>query len=66
MSRADIKELGDLMDDGRAGLLVIGESTLEQAIDKAALKAEKHVAKELNVSSKDLDDAVREAAGEIN
>jgi uncharacterized membrane protein len=66
MSRADIKELGDLMDDGRAGLLVIGESTVEQAIDKAALKAEKHVAKELNVSSKDLDQAVREAAGELS
>ena len=66
MSRADIKEAGELMDNGRAALIVVGESKLEQAIDKAALKAEKHVAKELNVKPKDIDDAVREAAGELS
>ena len=42
------------------------ESKVEQAIDKAALKAEKHVAKELDVKSKDIDKAVREAASEVS
>jgi hypothetical protein len=52
MSRSDVKELGDLIDAGQAALLIVGESTIESAIDKAGLKAQKHVAKELNVSSR--------------
>jgi uncharacterized membrane protein len=66
MSRADVKELGDIIDDGQAALVIVGESKVEQAIDKAALKAEKHVAKELDVSAKDVDKAVREAASEVS
>jgi uncharacterized membrane protein len=66
MSRADVKEFGELIDDGQAALVIVGESTLEQAVDKAALKAEKHVAKELDVSPKDVDKAVQEAASEVS
>ena len=66
MSRADVKELGDIIDDGQAALIIVGESKLQDAIDKAALKAEKHVAKELNVSKKDVDQAVQEAATEVS
>jgi uncharacterized membrane protein len=66
MSRADVKEFGELIDDGQAALVIVGESTLEQAVDKAALKAEKHVAKELDVSPKDVDKAIQEAASEVS
>jgi uncharacterized membrane protein len=66
MSRADVKELGELIDDGQAALVIVGESKVAEAIDKAALKADKHVAKELDVKSKDIDKAVREAATEIS
>jgi uncharacterized membrane protein len=66
MSRADCKELGDIIDNGQAALVIVGESTIEQAVDKAALKAEKQVAKELDVKPKDLDKAVREAASEVS
>jgi uncharacterized membrane protein len=65
MSRSDVKELGELIDEGGAALLVVGASTLESALEKAGLKAEKHVAKELDVSTKDVDAAVKEAAGQI-
>jgi uncharacterized membrane protein len=65
MSRADVKELGELIDTGQAALVVVGESKVEQALNKAALKAEKHIAKQLNVSPKDVDAAVREAAGDV-
>src|SRR5215471_8314439 len=41
MSRADVKELGDVIDDGQAALLIIGESKIQEAIEKAGLKAEK-------------------------
>ena len=66
MSRHDIKEFGEVIDEGTAALVVVGESKIEQAVDKAALKAEKHVAKELDVKPSDIDAAVREAAAEVN
>jgi len=66
MSRADVKEFGDVIDDGQAALVIVGESKVEQAVEKAGLKAEKHVAKELDVSPKDIDKAVQEAAEEVS
>ena len=66
MSRADVKEFGEIIDDGQAALLIVGESKVQQAVDKAALKAEKHVAKELDVSAKDVDRAVQETAQEVS
>ncbi len=66
MSRADVKELGDLLDAHEAALLIIGESTIEDAVNKAQLKAEKHVAKEITASAKDVDKAVQEAAGQVS
>ena len=53
-------------DIAQAALVIVGESTLQEAVDKAGLKAEKHVAKELDVSAKDVDKAVQEAAGEVS
>ena len=66
MSRADVKEFGDIIDAGQAALVVVGESTVQQALDKAALRAEKHVAKQLDVSPKEIDQAIREAVGEVH
>ncbi len=66
MSRSDIKEFGDIIDAGQAALIIVGESKLEQAVAKAELKAEKRVAKELDVSAKDVDEAVQEPAREVS
>lgn len=66
LSRSDVKELGDVIDSGEAALVVVGESTVREALDKAALKAEKRIAKELDVSTKDVDAAIQQAAGEIS
>jgi uncharacterized membrane protein len=65
ISRSEVKELGELIDSGEAALMVVGASTLQEALDKAGLKAEKHVAKELGVSTDDVDAAVKEATSEI-
>src|SRR6202000_2301562 len=65
LSRADVKEFGEVIDTGQAALIIVGQSKLQQALDKAVLKAEKHVAKELNVSTKDVDQAVEDAAREV-
>jgi uncharacterized membrane protein len=65
MSRSDAKEFGEIIDSGEACLLIIGESTIEDAIDKAALKAEKHVERSLDVDAKDVDQAVQETAKDL-
>jgi len=67
MSRSDVKEFGELIDTGEAALVIVGETTIEAALDKADLKAEKHMSKELDdVSPKDIDQAVQEAAKEVS
>ena len=66
MSRADVKEFGDIIDAGQAALVLVGESTIEAALDKAGLKAEKHAAKQLDVSAKDVDKAVQDTAKELS
>jgi uncharacterized membrane protein len=65
MSRSDVKEFGELIDSGQAALVIVGESKLQEAVEKAELKAEKHVAKELDVSPRDVDKAVQEAATQV-
>ena len=66
MSRADVKEFGDAIDAGEAALVIVGETTIESYVEKAGLKAQKKVAKELEVDKKDVDKAVQEAAREVS
>jgi lambda repressor-like predicted transcriptional regulator len=61
-----VKEFGELIDQGEAALITVGETTLRAALDTAALKAERRVAKELDMSVQDVGAAVREAAGEVS
>ena len=65
ISRSDVKELGELIDGGHAVLLVVGASNVEKALDEAALTAEKHVAKQLGVTTADVDAAAKEAAASM-
>jgi uncharacterized membrane protein len=64
MPRSTAKELGDFIEPGQAGLLVVGESKVEAAIQKAVTRAEKRIAHQLNVDPKDVDKTLQEAIGE--
>ena len=64
MSRADIKEFGDTIDAGEAALVIVGQSTVQAALEKAGLEARTHVSKELEVDKDQIDEAVRAAAKE--
>ncbi len=61
MSRKDVKELGELLDSGEACLIVIGKDKLEEALEKADLKAQKKIEKQLAMDGKDLDKQIAEA-----
>ena len=54
MSRSDAKELGDYLDSGQAALVVIGESRLQEQLDKALTRAEKSQEKEIDADGKEL------------
>jgi uncharacterized membrane protein len=65
MSRSSVKGLGDFIDPGQAGLVVVGESKMEEAIEKAVTKAEKRTAAELDVDPKDIDRALQDAVRQM-
>ncbi len=66
MSRADVKEFGEVIDSGEAALVIVGETTIESYLDKIELKAQKRVAKELELDKGKIDAAVQEAAKSIS
>ncbi len=65
MSRSRAKELGDFIEPGEAGLVIVGESKIEGAIQDAVTHAEKSTAEELGVDPKYIDKALREAMKEM-
>jgi uncharacterized membrane protein len=64
ISRSDAKALGDLIDAGQATLLVIGESRLEEQLDKVLTRAEKTIEKEMDVDGKEFKRELEEAEKE--
>jgi len=61
MSRSRAKELGEFIDPGQAGLIVVGDTKIEAAIQDAVTRAEKETAEELGVDPKDIDKALQDA-----
>jgi uncharacterized membrane protein len=66
MSRADVTVFGEAIDSGEAALVIVGETTIEAALEKAELKAKKRVAKELELDKGKIDEAVQAAAKEMS
>ncbi len=64
MSRSDAKELGDLLEEGQAALIVIGESRLGEQLDKALTRAEKKIEKEIDADAKEFERELKEAEKE--
>jgi uncharacterized membrane protein len=64
MSRGDAKELGELLDDGNAALVVIGESRVDEQLDKALTRAIKRIEKELDADSAELKRELEQAEKE--
>ena len=65
MSRSQAKELGDFIDPGEAGLVVVGETKVAEAVKKAVTRAEKQTARELDVSPKDVDRVLQDTITDV-
>lgn len=55
MSRSDLKDLGESLDDGQAGLVVVGISDMEAKIEHAMKKAKKKQARQLKADTKAIE-----------
>jgi len=66
MSRSDVKELGDALDEGEAALIVIGESKIAEQIEKAKLRAVKQIEKEIDANADELKKELEEAAKQVS
>ena len=55
MSRGDLSELGEVLDVGETGLVIVGESTLDEYVDKALQRAVKQARKVAKADLKALE-----------
>ena len=55
MSRSDLKELGEQLDEGQAGLVVVAVSDMGAKVEKAMKKAEKVEAKEIKADNAEIE-----------
>jgi len=55
MSRSDLKDLGENLDNGQAGLVVVAVSDMEAKVEAAMKRAEKVEAKELKADQSDIE-----------
>lgn len=55
MKRSDLKELGEQLDEGQAGLVVVAASDIEAKIEHAMHKADKIATKQLEADLKELE-----------
>ena len=62
MSRKDMKEIGELLDEGNAALVVVGKSRLEEVLGKAVIRAAQINEREIDSDNKVLEDAIENAA----
>ena len=61
MSRSDVKEVGEMLEDSEAALIVVGEATIERAVDDATSRAKKQLKKEIRADAREMERAVDEA-----
>ncbi|HWI22375.1 MAG TPA: DUF1269 domain-containing protein [Baekduia sp.] len=57
MSRRDLKDLGEALDEGSAAVIVLGESKIEEQLERATKRANKLIEKQVDA---DADDFKRE------
>jgi len=62
MSRSDLKELGESLDGGQAGLVVVAVSDMGSKIEEAMARAQKVQAKQLSADRKAIEEDAKAAS----
>jgi len=61
MSRSDLKEIGEMLDESDAALIVVGETTIERAVEEQTRRAKKAMKKEVRADAKQIERAIDKA-----
>jgi uncharacterized membrane protein len=61
MSNADLKEVGEMLEESEAALIVIGEETIERGVDEAVKHAKREMKKEVRADAREIERAIDEA-----
>ena len=61
MSRHDMHELGELLDEGQAALVIVGQSRVGEQLEKALTRAQKTAEREVDADAKEFERALRDA-----
>ena len=61
MSRSDLKEIGEMLDESDAALIVVGEATIERAVEDATRRAKQDMKKEVRADAKEIGRAIDNA-----
>ena len=64
ISRGDLKELGEELEGGSAAVIVIGESKIEEQLEKAITRANKLIEKQIDADAEELRREIDAAARE--
>jgi uncharacterized membrane protein len=64
VSRGDLKELGDELEAGNAAVIVLGESKVEEQLEKALKRADKVIEKQIDADADELEREIDAAAKE--
>ena len=64
ISRDDLKDLGDGLEEGNAAVIVIGESKIEEQLEKATTRANKLIEKQIDADADELKREIDAAAKE--
>src|SRR6187200_946612 len=64
ISRGDLKELGDELEAGTAAVIVLGESKIEEQLNKALSRANKLIEKQVDADADELEREIDAAARE--
>ena len=61
MSRSDLKEIGEMLDESDAALIVVGEATIERAVEDATRRAKQDMKKEVRADAREMEKAIDRA-----
>ena len=61
MSRSDLKEVGEMLDESDAALIVVGEATIERAVEEQTKRAKKEMKKEVRADAREMEKAIDRA-----
>ena len=62
ISRGDLKELGEELEAGSAAVIVLGESRIEEQLEKATKRANKLIEKQIEADADELESEIEAAA----